>query len=374
VTSPGAAPLNVTARARLSAAFTLDVSFSAPPGITIVFGESGSGKSTLLRTVAGLITPDAGLISVGERGLFNSATAENVPPGRRGIGYVFQSLALFPHMSVAANIEYGLTHLSPDERRARTQAAADSFRIAHVLTRLPDAISGGERQRAALARSLVTDPAVLLLDEPLTALDHATASRIIDDLRTWNTAHGIPILYVTHAHREVFALGERVLVLEHGRIAATGTPHEVLDSPSSERLAQIAGFENVFSAVIVERTPEAGTMRCRVSSTSGANAGEETEIEAPLAQAAPGSHVRLAIRAGDILLAVEEPRGLSARNIVRGRLMSLAREGHTVHAVVDAGARFIVHLTPGARDALQLAEGDPVWLVVKTHSFRIVHE
>jgi molybdate transport system ATP-binding protein len=361
------AKLVVIARKRLSQEFTLDVSFEAPPGITIVFGESGSGKSTLLRTVAGLTNPEAGHISIGDRRLFNSAAAESVPAGERRIGYVFQSLALFPHMSAAANIEYGLAHLPATERSARARAAADSFHIAHLLSRRPSAISGGERQRVALARSLVTDPSVLLLDEPLTALDHATASRIIDDLRAWNAAHGIPILYVTHAHREAFALGDRVIVLEGGRIVATGTPHEILDSPTSASVAQLAGFENLFTGVIVERRPEAGTMQCRL--TGGSDAAE---FEAPLADGDEGSPVQLAIRAGDILLATEEPRNLSARNVLRGQLTSLTREGPTVHATVDAGARFVVHLTPGARDALALTAGDSVWLIIKTHSFRIV--
>ena len=361
--------LTVTVRKRLSAAFTLDVSCSAPPGITIIFGESGSGKSTLLRTVAGLIEPDAGHIAIGERRLYNSAAAEHVPAGQRRIGYVFQHLALFPHMSVAANIEYGLAHLPADQRRARAQAVAESFRIAHVLSRLPAAISGGERQRVALARSLVTDPVVLLLDEPLTALDHATASRIIDDLRAWNAAHGIPILYVTHTHREAFALGDRLVFLDGGRVVATGTPHEILDSPASEPLARLAGFENLFDGVIVARRPDAGTMRCRLT---GPGPGAGVEIEAPLAHGEPGDRVRLAIRAGDILVAVEQPRGLSARNILRGQLLSLTREGPIVHAVVDAGARFHVDLTPGARDDLRLGAGDHVWLIIKTHSFRIV--
>jgi molybdate transport system ATP-binding protein len=362
-----AAKLAVVARKRLSGLFTLDVSFEAPPGITIVFGESGSGKSTLLRTVAGLVEPEAGHIAIGDRRLFNSATAENVPAGERRIGYVFQSLALFPHMSAAANIEYGLAHLSATERAMRARAAAESFHIEHLLSRRPSAISGGERQRVALARSLVTDPSVLLLDEPLTALDHTTASRIIDDLRAWNAAHGIPILYVTHAHREAFALGDRVIVLEGGRIVATGTPHEVLDSPTSASVAQIAGFENLFTGVIVERRPDAGTMQCRLTGGNGA-----IEVEAPLSDGDEGSSIRLAIRAGDILLATEEPRNLSARNVLRGQLTSLTREGPIVHAAVDAGARFVVHLTPGARDALGLGAGDRVWLIIKTHSFRIV--
>jgi molybdate transport system ATP-binding protein len=365
------AALAVTVRTRLASGFTLDVSFEAGPGFTIVFGESGSGKSTLLRTVAGLIEPDAGHIRIGDEALFNSAASLNLAPGERRIGYVFQSLALFPHLSVAANIEYGLTHLSVDDRRARTRAIAESFGIAPLLPRTPRHLSGGERQRVALARSLVTDPAVLLLDEPLAALDHATASRILDDLRGWNAAHRIPILYVTHAHREAFSLGERVIVLDAGRIVATGTPHDVLESPTSEPVAQLAGFENMFSAEIVDVKPDAGTMRCRIAEQRGADA-TGVEVEAPLARAAAGSTIRLAIRAGDILLAIEEPRGLSARNILPGRVASLTREGATIHAAVDTGARFLVDLTPGARDALRLAAGDPVWLIVKTHSFRIV--
>lgn len=357
--------LSVTVRARLSPAFALDVAFSAPPGITIIFGESGSGKSTLLRSVAGLLQPDAGRITVGQRVLFDSTGPADVPARQRKIGYVFQHLALFPHMSIAGNIEYGLPHLAADARRERTRAMAELFRIAHVLSRRPSAISGGERQRAALARSLVTDPSVLLLDEPLTALDHATASRIIEDLRAWNAAHHIPILYVTHAHREVFALGERVVVLEQGRIAATGTPHDVLDAPAHEGLAQLAGFENFFSGIIVRRRAGAGTMQCRLT-------GAGTEIEAPLSHGDAGSPIRLAIRAGDILLANEQPRGLSARNVLRGRLTSLTREGARIIAGVDAGEHFLVHLTPSACDALHLEVGDHVWLIIKTHSCRIV--
>ena len=357
--------LSASVSRRLSPGFTLAVAFSAPPGITIVFGASGSGKTTLLRCLSGLVRPDGGRISIGERVLFESDPPTNVPVQHRSIGYVFQELALFPHLSIGDNLEYGLAHLAADTRRERTRAMADAFRISHVLMRKPGEISGGERQRAALARSLVTDPSLLLLDEPLAALDHATQSRIIEDLRAWNGEHRIPILYVTHSHREVFALGARVIVLDHGRLVAEGTPYEVLEAPAYEPLAEIAGFENIFDAIVLERRPEAGTMHCRLGAAIA-------EIEAPLSKAEAGTRVRLAIRAGDILLATEEPRGLSARNVLRGRLDSLRREGSTVIAGVHAGAHFIVHLTPTAIDALGLAAGRDVWLIIKTHSCRIV--
>jgi molybdate transport system ATP-binding protein len=349
----------------LSPAFTLDVTMTAPSGITIVFGASGSGKSTLLRSVAGLVRPDAGSISVGNRILFDASSGRSIPVRQRRVGYVFQQLALFPHMSIADNLAYGLHDRSAGTRRDLINEIAESFRIAHVLARRPGATSGGERQRAALARSLVTSPDVLLLDEPLSALDHATQSRIIDDLRRWNAAHGLPILYVTHAHREVFALGERVVVLDQGRIVTTGTPHEVLDRPEHEGLAQIAGFENVFDGVVTERRPDVGTMHCTLT-------GSATELEVPLARGEPGAAVRVAVRAGDILLASESPRGLSARNVIQGRIISLVREGPTIVARVDAGAPFVVHVTPGAVEGLGLVPGRHVWLIIKTYSCRIV--
>ena len=357
--------LTATIRAPLSNAFTLDVSLTAPPGVTIVFGASGSGKTTLLRCLAGLLEPASGRIAAGDRVLFDRQSGINQPPRARNIGYVFQQLALFPHMTVADNIAYGLARLDGDKRRQRTESIAESFHITHLLSRRPAAISGGERQRTALARALVMDPSLLLLDEPLSALDHVTQSRIMEDLRAWNAAHTIPILYVTHSHREVFALGERVVVLEHGRIVTEGIPHDVMDAPSYEPVAQLAGFENFFDAAVLARSTDAGTMQCRLSQTG-------TGLEVPLSRAQVGTVVRIAIRAGDILLANEPPRGLSARNVLPGRLRAMTREGPTIIADVDAGERFTVHLTPSARESLHLEVGNPVWLIIKTHSCRLV--
>ena len=217
-----AGPLHASVRAQMSEVFTLDVSVDLPPGITILFGASGSGKSTLLRAIAGLARPDAGRIAIGDRVLFDTATGVDLPPQARRVGYVFQQLALFPHFTVRGNLEYGVAALPPAERTRRVEEVARRFHIDRLMERRPARLSGGERQRVALARALVTDPDLLLLDEPLSALDYATQSRIIEDLRAWNAAHGIPVLYVTHAHREVFALGERCVVLDHGACWPSG--------------------------------------------------------------------------------------------------------------------------------------------------------
>jgi molybdate transport system ATP-binding protein len=350
---------------RLGPAFTLDVAFNAPPGITMLFGASGSGKTTLLRCIAGLTRPDEGRVAIGDRVLFDSTSGIDVAVQDRHVGYVFQQAALFPHMSLRENIGYGLHQVSADERRQRVSAVAESFRITPILDRQPGQVSGGERQRAALARALVTKPSLLLLDEPLSALDHAIQSRLMDDLRRASESGRIPMVYVTHSHREVYTLGERALVIDNGRVIASGTPHEVLDRPEQRVVANLAGFENVFDAVVVERRERAGTMECRIESTG-------TDLEVPLNASAVGAPIRIAIRAGDILVGNEEPRGLSARNVLRGRLIDLTAHGPTMVAVVDAGARFIVHLTPTGVEALRLHPGDHVWLIVKTYSCRIV--
>jgi molybdate transport system ATP-binding protein len=390
---------------RLSPEFTLDVDFQVDAGFTILFGASGSGKTTILRCVAGLTSPDSGRIAIGDQVCFDRRAPAagphvkrggiDLPPQQRHVGYVFQQLALFPHLTVEENIGAGLFALPAAQRAERVRSIAESFHIAALLRRKPGAISGGERQRTALARAVVTDPSILLLDEPLSALDHDIQARIMDDLRAWNARRRIPVLYVTHSHREAYALGERLLVVGRGRILTSGSPHEVLDQPQLRALATLAGFENVFDAVVVDRRERSGTMLCRiVAANTGAAfpppdgygegrpsttrdggmrpTGDPPDLEVPLATSAPGEPVRIAVRAGDILLANREPQGISARNVLRGTLTNISRQGPTMVATLDAGAPFIVHVTPDAIDTLGLRVGEAAWLVIKTYSCRLL--
>jgi molybdate transport system ATP-binding protein len=356
--------------------FSLDVECTVPSGFTILFGASGSGKTTLLHCVAGLTTPDSGRIALDKHVLFDAEGHKNIPVEKRRVGYVLQDLALFPHLTVEQNTEYGLAHLSRSTRRQRASGMLQQFHLDQLRNRRPSELSGGERQRLALARSLVTDPCVLLLDEPLAAIDAATKSKILDDLRRWNEAHQIPILYVTHSREEVLALGERVLVMDRGRIVAQGTPHEVLRAPLQETVAQLAGFENIFDATVWLVHEDRGTMTCRVT-TRGLLATKTEKLvllETPLIRAEAGSHLRVGIRAGDILLAISKPEGLSARNILAGKLISLEKRDMIVSACVDCGVEVAVHLTLAARDALQLEAGREVWLVIKTHSCHLMQK
>jgi molybdate transport system ATP-binding protein len=347
--------------------FLLDIELEVLPGITILFGPSGAGKSTLLDCIAGLTRPDTGRIAVNGDLLFDSAKKINVPPQHRQISYVFQSLALFPHLTAEENVAYGLSDLAEQERQARVSEILQMFRVEKLRTRKPREISGGEQQRIALARSLVTLPRVLLLDEPLTGLDAELKASIIDDLRAWNAAQKIPILYVTHSRDEVDALGERVIALMHGKIVSEGTPREVLDAPRRKKLAQAAGFENLFTGTVFDLREADGVMRVRLANTV-------CEIEVPLGHASPGDRVRVAVRAGDIMLAAEMPRGLSARNILGGQIVSIERRGALVVVRVDCGVTFTVHVTPGAERTLELATEKRVWLVLKTHSCHFVED
>jgi len=363
--------LHVAVRKRLArtgsatTAFELDVEFGAEPGFTVLFGASGAGKTTILDCIAGLQHPDSGAISCGDFVLLDSSQGIDVPTRQRQVGYLFQTLALFPHMIGRQNIEYGLASLPRSERDDRTRDVADSFAISQILDRRPSQISGGERQRVALARALVTRPRVLLLDEPMSALDAVTKAKILDDLRRWNAAHAVPILYVTHQREEVYALGDRVLILEAGRIVADGTPHEVLGRPQYESVAQLAGFENIFDCEVVALHQDQGTMTCRIQNS-------DVVLEAPLTRVTGDAGLRLGIRAGDILLAGSPPMALSARNVLRGHIVTLQQADAKVIAEVDCGAKFIVHITPGARQSLELAPGKQVWLVVKTYSCHLM--
>jgi len=215
---------------RTGKGFELDVNAKFDPGFTIVFGPSGAGKTTLLECIAGLLTPNSGAITIGSNIFFDSSRRLNLAVPQRRIGYVFQDLALFPHLSVENNIGYGIRSFPAEIRDKRIVEITGSFQISHLLGRKPSSISGGERQRVALARALITGPQILLLDEPMSALDNTTKSKIIDDLRRWNTVHQIPVLYVTHSREEVFALGDHLVMLEAGKVTAEGSPKMVLNA------------------------------------------------------------------------------------------------------------------------------------------------
>ena len=220
-----------------SGSFTLDVAFNSNEGITILFGQSGAGKTTTLRTIAGIVTPDEGRISIGHDIYFDSATHKDLSIQKRRVGYVFQDYALFPHLTAAQNVAYGIRDNGEGSasRQERAKAMMALFKIEHVAQRYPQNMSGGEQQRTALARALATDPAVVLLDEPLSAVDAETRSRLLDEVVAAQERVRIPFIYVTHNTSEATRLGSQVVVLHEGRVKRIGHPSEVLNSSENER-------------------------------------------------------------------------------------------------------------------------------------------
>jgi molybdate transport system ATP-binding protein len=362
--------LSVNIRKRFSSAqsssFQLQVDEEFPPGFTVLFGPSGAGKSTLLDCIAGLLRPDEGTIRLNDDVFFDGGSGFSLPPRERGIGYVFQSLALFPHLTVEDNVAFGIARKAVSEQRELIGRILSAFHIRELEKRKPGELSGGEKQRVALARSLVTQPRLLLLDEPLTGLDAGLRRAILEDLAEWNAANRVPILYVTHNREEVDAVGERVVAITDGHVRERGLPDAVLDAPRLVELAQAAGFENLLAGRVIGQKAADGILRVALN-------GDQCELEVPLGSVELGQTVEVAIRAGDILVANEAPRGLSARNILTGVVESVETRGTMVVLRVNAGISFIVHVTLGAARRLEIKEGLNVWLIIKTYSCHVVN-
>jgi molybdate transport system ATP-binding protein len=345
--------------------FQLEAKLAVFPGVTVIIGHSGAGKTTLLHCIAGLALPQEGRIAIGDRVLFDARKKIRIAPAERRVAFVFQDLALFPHLSVEENVMYGLRRLDAAERKRRMREVLASFQIEHLGARFPREISGGEQQRVALARSLVTEPSVLLLDEPLSSLDPHTKVLIINDLRRWNNTRRIPILYVTHDHDELLALGDRAIVLEQGKIVMDGPPLDVISNPLRSATAHKERFENVFDATVVELREQDGTMVCELIGTS-------IRIELPLAQVAVGSEVCVGIRADEILAASSPPAVLGDCKVIRGKITRVERNGAMAELRVNCGAEFRVHLASRSIESHELDASADIWLMIRTRACRLI--
>lgn len=347
--------------------FSLDVEFEAQPGVTVLFGASGSGKTTTLQSIAGLLKPDSGRIAIGGDALFDSELGINLPIRKRRVGYVFQTLALFPHLSVRANVEFGINGPDRRERARRADEMMEALHIGHTAGRLPRDISGGEAQRVALARALCCGPRLLLLDEPLSAIDEATKLGIIGDLKALNRQLRLPIIYVTHSRDEAVALGAKVVIYERGRVVARGEPLEVFGSPVTMSVARLTGVENIFEGSVITKSERAGTMTVRLEDSTG-----DCCLEVPLLSRTPGETVKIAVRPGDILMATEEPRHTSARNVLRGKVLTIEQRSDRTVVRVESGVCWSVSVTRQAVDELELSADKEVWLAIKSHSCHLL--
>lgn len=328
--------------------------------VTVLFGPSGSGKTTVLRCLAGLERPEEGSIHFGEATWFDAAHRIFLPPQRRGLGYLFQEYALFPHLTVASNIAYGLTDLSKPERRRRVAEIIDLVQLTGFEERYPKHLSGGQQQRVALGRALAPRPRLLLLDEPLSALDATTRERLRQDLRRLLRELGTPTVLVTHDRVEALALGDQVVVLDQGKVSQSGPIHEVFSQPSDAAVARIVGVDTVEPGKVLHVAEGLATV-----------AVGSVQLVA-LAHDAGCGDVYACIRAEDVILEKGPATPSSARNRLSGRIRALSREGPMIRLSLECGFPLTALITKQACDELALQEGEQVSALIKAPAIHLV--
>jgi molybdate transport system ATP-binding protein len=327
---------------------------------TVLFGPSGAGKTTLLRCLAGLEKPDRGKIVFGDETWFDSDKNHFAPPQDRHVGYFFQDYALFPHLSVGGNIGYNLMGLKPDEKEKRIAEMLELFDLKPLKDRNVTTLSGGEKQRVALARTLSRRPRLLLLDEPLSALDGPTRRRLRKDMRNLLPRFNVPIILVTHDRTEALSMGNRLIVLDQGEVLQEGSLADVFSRPNSKRTAEIVGMENVFPGTLIEKNDGIATVKI---------AG--THISAPVGDCDLGS-VMVGIRAEDIILtAGNSTQKTSARNHLSGIITQINQEESLVRITVDCGFLVDSLITRESLLDLGLDINQAVQLSVKATSVHI---
>jgi molybdate transport system ATP-binding protein len=333
---------------------------AAGHSVSVLFGPSGSGKSTVLRALAGLERPESGSIRFAGDEWLESNAGIFVTPQRRGVGYLFQDYALFPHLTVSRNIGYALNREHRNTRIAIVGSLLEKFGIEGLGQRYPRQLSGGQQQRVALARALARKPRLLLLDEPLSSLDGPTRDEMRRGLGEILAQLAIPAVIVTHDTREAVALGDHVVVMAEGKVLQQGSVEEVFSRPVDPAVARIVGVETVARGRVLntgDGLAEIEVGSARLYALTDAKAGDEVDV---------------CIRAADVALQSGVPTSSSARNRLAARVTRVFAEGATVRIEMDAGFQLAAVLTRQAFDELRLGPGEPVTAVVKATAVHVV--
>ncbi|WP_299028895.1 molybdenum ABC transporter ATP-binding protein [uncultured Sulfitobacter sp.] len=338
--------------------FSLDLELNAGAGITALFGQSGAGKSTIINAVAGLLRPDRGRLEVAGEVLMDTESALHMPPHKRRFGTVFQDARLFPHLSVAQNLDFG-TRYAPRNADVPRDAVIDLLGLAALLERSPNTLSGGEKQRVALGRALLSAPRMLLMDEPLASLDAARKHEILPYLEQLRDGPlGLPILYVSHAVDEITRLADTLVLLKDGRIAAQGPLREVMSNPAAVPLLGVREAGSVIEAIVQSHDADGlSTLKLRAGT-----------LVLPTVAAPVGAKLRLRIKAQDVMIARTRPTDISALNILAASVVGLHEgAGPGVAVTLDVGGeRILARITRRAVEALGLRVGTSCFAVLKS--------
>jgi molybdate transport system ATP-binding protein len=333
--------------------FNLDVDFVLHPELVVLFGPSGAGKSLLLRTLAGLLAPDEGTIEIDQRMVFNSNAHIHIPPQARRIGYMPQQYALFPHLTVAENINYGLFTWSNAERQERLEELVDIMRLEHVINRHPDEISGGEQQRTALARALAPRPAILLMDEPFAALDEVLREHLRQELLRLQRRFQVPVLLVTHNLVEAYTLADRVIIFQGGRITQEGSRDDVFRRPQTPQIAKLMAMDNVIPVELKNQGKDEIQFDWW---------GQDIKLK-DRSREVPGNKLSIGIRPEDIMIVRKTTRPLRKEGdiLFEGRLVDDQARGF------DHQLTFKVLSTPSSEASLIVRVPHPTFLRLDIH-------
>jgi molybdate transport system ATP-binding protein len=349
-------------RLRVQAArerFALDVDVGWDARVAVIFGPSGAGKSTLFEAALGLAPAARGQVRIGGSWLEDDQRGLRLRPEARRLGWVPQDALLFPHLNVEENIAIGARRAAPPAPGSALARALEALEIGELMQRRAHQLSGGERQRVAIARALASQPRALLLDEPLASLDLPLRARVLRHLLRMRDELDIPILWITHDPDEAQVAGEIAVVIEGGRVVATGAPREVLWSRAVLPLSEALGLENVIEAKVVE----AGAHESTVETAGG--------LRLVLPAALPvGERVCLSLRAHDVLLSADPPGRVSARNVLPAQVTSIDLAGGDASVTLEARERLVARLTLGAVNRLGLRAGSQVYALIKAQALR----
>ena len=343
--------------------FALDACFELPtPGVVALFGRSGCGKSTLVNAIAGLIDADSGRVALDDAVLLDTAQRLYVPPEHRRVGCVFQDARLFPHLSVAANLKYG-ERRAPPPRFVSLDTVAELLDLGSLMDRRTHQLSGGERQRVAIGRALLSQPRLLLLDEPLASLDAARRDEVLPYLETLRDQLAVPMVYVSHNFDEVLRLATHIVLMESGKTIAQGGVGEM--SLNSD-LRSIIGADAVGAIVdgtVLGADPASGLMRVKLG---------HGELKVQAENVAVGAKLRVQLLARDLIVATQEPQHLSVRNSLSGVIAAVTSDDADSDLIaIDIGGTLIMaRVTKAATRALALEPGLPAWALVKAVSLR----
>jgi molybdate transport system ATP-binding protein len=342
--------------------FTLDVAFDSEGGLTALFGRSGAGKTSLVNAIAGLFRPERGYVAVEGEVLTDSATRTFVPPHRRRIGYVFQEGRLFPHLNVRQNLLYGRWFAPGAKGGSELDQVVELLGIGALLTRRPANLSGGEKQRVAIGRALLSRPRLLVMDEPLASLDEARRAEILPYIERLRDEMLVPIVYVSHSIAEVARLATTLVVLSDGEVAAIGPTAEIMGRIDLFPLTGRAEAGAILATRVAGHDPQFGLTTLKVA------AGE---LRVPYFDLPVGTALRVRVRARDVMIALAPPQGLSALNVLPGTVTEIsAGDGPIVQVRLDcAGEALIARLTRRSVETLSLTRGLRVYAVIKSIAF-----